>query len=48
MTAKSLKLGGGWGPDDYTIIIAYVRMLYVYRVVSHADLPRDWQLLYLC
>ncbi|OJJ82200.1 uncharacterized protein ASPGLDRAFT_59727 [Aspergillus glaucus CBS 516.65] len=23
MTAKFLQLGGGWGPDDYTIIIAY-------------------------
>ncbi|BCR90981.1 CFEM domain-containing protein [Aspergillus chevalieri] len=23
MTAKFLRLGGGWGPDDYTIIIAY-------------------------
>ncbi|EYE94543.1 CFEM domain-containing protein [Aspergillus ruber CBS 135680] len=23
MVAKSLRLGGGWGPDDYTIIAAY-------------------------
>lgn len=25
MTAKVLQLGGGWGPDDYTLIVAYVR-----------------------
>lgn len=25
MIAKSLRLGGGWGPDDFTIMVAYVR-----------------------
>lgn len=24
MSAKSLRLGGGWGADDYTLIPAYV------------------------
>jgi hypothetical protein len=24
MTAKSLRLGGGWGADDFTLIAAYV------------------------
>lgn len=26
--AKGIGLGGGWGPDDYTIIVAWVRPLY--------------------
>lgn len=24
MAAKSLRLGGGWGADDYTLMAAYV------------------------
>lgn len=49
MTAKFLQLGGGWGPDDYTVIIAYVKIPFlVYRIVSYADLFRDWQSLRLC
>ena len=27
IAAKFMGLGGGWGPDDYTIIVAYVRLL---------------------
>jgi hypothetical protein len=31
IAAKILHLGGGWGSDDYTIIVAYVSIsLYVY------------------
>ena len=24
MAAKAVRLGGGWGPDDFTLITAYV------------------------
>ncbi|GMG04296.1 unnamed protein product [Aspergillus oryzae] len=29
IAAKFMGLGGGWGPDDYTIIVAYVRFIMV-------------------
>lgn len=45
MAAKFLRLGGGWGPDDYTIITAYVRISLGTGVVAYADLFRHWQLL---
>lgn len=28
MTAKTMRLGGGWGADDYTIIGAYVSIAF--------------------
>ncbi|KAJ9385535.1 hypothetical protein DTO063F5_4128 [Paecilomyces variotii] len=27
IAAKSMRLGGGWGPDDFTIVASYVRMV---------------------
>lgn len=27
IAAKFMGLGGGWGSDDYTIIVAYVRLI---------------------
>lgn len=38
MVAKFLRLGGGWGPDDYTIITAYVRIPLETGVVACADI----------
>ena len=27
IAAKSMRLGGGWGPDDFTIVASYVRSI---------------------
>lgn len=43
MATKTMHLGGGWGPDDYTLTIAYVRRLDL--VTDVANLDRRWQLL---
>lgn len=34
MTAKTIGLGGGWGSDDYTIIVAEVRNRYTFTRLS--------------
>jgi hypothetical protein len=28
MVTKAMHLGGGWGSDDYTLMVAYVRLPY--------------------
>lgn len=43
MATKAMHLGGGWGPDDYTLTVAYVRRLDL--VFDVANMGRRWRLL---
>lgn len=43
MATKAMHLGGGWGPDDYTLTAAYVRGLDL--IFGVANMDRRWQLL---
>ena len=41
MAAKIMGLGGGWGPDDYTIIVAEVGSCWI-RWEYSSDVNRFW------
>lgn len=49
MAAKFMGLGGGWGPDDYTIIVSWVRTVYYgeyWNLLTCATCCRSWLSLY--